>query len=513
MSIGHLLARSALFHPWSPGVEDARRTVTYGELAAEVHRLTTGLGTLGVRRGDRIAVMAKNRIEYVALLFAVADLGAVTVPVNWRLGAGEVEYILRDSGATVVVAEPAFAVIIESASALLPDLRHKIGLDEGLPGWTPFAQMAMATPARHRSSVTPDDVAIQMYTSGTTGKPKGALLTHRNLTSLTSAWLLDMPLSPRSDRFLQVTPLYHVGAVLMVMSNVAVGSQLMLLPEFAPGPAAEALAERGVTKALFVPAMIRWLLADPGVSGQKFPDLGMIAYGAAPIPPQLLLDAFDVFDCDFVQGYGLTETSGVITTLRAEDHHRGDESRLASAGRAVLCSRVRVVDEEDQEVAPGTIGEIVAQGDNITPGYWNMADASADALRGGWFHTGDVGWMDDEGYITIVDRLKDMILVGGENVYPSEAEHALDGHPAVVESAVIGIPHDVWGEQLLALVVLDDGQSVTDRELIAHCRGQLAQFKCPTLVEFRDTLSRNAAGKLLKAELREPYWADRSRRV
>jgi acyl-CoA synthetase (AMP-forming)/AMP-acid ligase II len=311
---------------------------------------------------------------------------------------------------------------------------------------------------------------------------------------------------------MQVTPLFHVGAVLLVLSNIAAGSQLLLLPEFLPGPAAEALAERQVSKTLLVPAMIRWLLNDPGLAGRSFPDLQMIAYGAAPIPPQLLLEAFDVFDCGFVQGYGLTETAGVITSLRPEDHH-GDPGRLASAGRAVLCSRVRIVDGDDQPLPPGEVGEIVAQGDNITPGYWGLEDATAEALRGGWFHTGDVGWMDDEGFVTIVDRLKDMVLVGGENVYPSEAERALESHPDVVEAGVIGIPHDVWGEQLLAFVVLHPGATATDRELIAHCRTDLARFKCPTRVELREALPRNAAGKLLKTELREPYWSDRSRRV
>ena len=510
MTIGHLLARSAQFHPHVPAIDDTHRVVTFGALAAEVRLLCAGLSGLGVSRGDRVAVMAKNRIEYVALYFAVAELGAVTVPVNWRLGPGEVEYLLRDSASCVVVAEAPFAMTVDSAADSLPALRHKVALDDALPGWIPLERLPAGSV--RSTAPDPDRVAVQMYTSGTTGLPKGALLTHRNLTSLVGAWLLEMPLVPRTDRFLQVTPLFHVGAVLLVMSNIAAGSQLLLLPEFAPGAAAEALSERGITKTLLVPAMIRWLLADPGLAGRSFPDLEMIAYGASPIPPQLLVEAFGVFDCGFVQGYGLTETAGVITSLRPEDH-TSEPDRLASAGRAVLCSRVRIVDGDDRTLPPGEVGEIVAQGENITPGYWGLAEASAEALRGGWFHTGDVGWMDDEGFVTIVDRLKDMVLVGGENVYPSEAERVLEAHPAVAEAAVIGIPHDVWGEQLLAFVATREEQQVTDRELIAHCRAELAQFKCPTRLEFRESLPRNAAGKLLKTELREPYWADRSRRV
>ena len=272
-----------------------------------------------------------------------------------------------------------------------------------------------------------------------------------------------------------------------------------------------------MTKALFVPAMLRWLLADSGVADTRFPALRMIAYGAAPIPPALLTQAIGAFDCEFVQGYGLTETAGVLTALRPADHivTPGGSSfdRLASAGRAVLCSEVQIFDADDRPLPPGEAGELVAQGDNITPGYWNLPDATADALRGGWFHTGDVAWMDDEGYVTIVDRIKDMIIVGGENVYPRESEVALEAHPDVTEAAVIGIPHDVWGEELLALVVRGEGAAVTDRELIAQCRAHLAKFKCPTRVEFRDALPRNAAGKLLKMQMREPYWAERERRV
>jgi long-chain acyl-CoA synthetase len=513
MRLEHLLERSVALHRDRPAVDDGRRRVSYAELGAEVKALAAGLSRLGLGPGDRAAILAKNRIEYLTFCFAVAELGAVVVPLNHRLHPRELAYILRDSGARLLLAEPAFAAGVDEVSLDLPFLQHKVALDEALAGWFPFARLL--EPGASKVPAVADDVAVQMYTSGTTGQPKGSLLTHRNLLAMTASWLIEMPLSSQ-DRFLQVTPLFHIGGLLMVLSNLGSGSELVLLPEFDPGRAAQALAERRITHALFVPAMLRWLLSDGGVSAGRFPDLGLIVYGASPIGPALLERAMGVFDCDFLQGYGLTETSGVLTTLRPDAHRSAlgavNPSRLASAGRPVLCARVRIVDVDDRPLAAGQIGEIVAQGENISPGYWNLPDASTEALRGGWFHTGDVGFADEQGYITIVDRAKDMIIVGGENVYPREIEAAIESHPEVAEAAVIGVPHPVWGEEVLAVVV-GRGALPSDRELIQYCRARLARFKCPTRVEFRAALPRNAAGKLLKKALREPYWQGLERRV
>jgi acyl-CoA synthetase (AMP-forming)/AMP-acid ligase II len=281
--------------------------------------------------------------------------------------------------------------------------------------------------------------------------------------------------------------------------------------------ALEALTAHGITHALLVPAMLQWILAEPGARDATFPHLELIIYGAAPMPPTLLTDALRTFRCSFLQGYGLTETSGVLTVLRPEDHQWpvGDPApaRLASAGRRTHGCDVRVVRADNQPVAPGEVGEVVARGDTLMAGYYGESEATLAAYRGGWFCTGDLATVDAEGFVYIVDRQKDMIIVGGENVYPQEIETVLRQHTGVTDAAVIGIPHPTWGEEVLAFVALRVGANTTDRDLIQHCRQSLARFKCPTKVEFRGELPRNAAGKLLKSELRAPYWSGQVRQV
>jgi acyl-CoA synthetase (AMP-forming)/AMP-acid ligase II len=405
-----------------------------------------------------------------------------------------------------------FRAAVESVPADCPSLKQVIEMDtvRTAPG------TASCEPVL-RTMNDADLVAVQMYTSGTTGVPRGAMLSHWNLRSMVASWLIEVPLRPGSARFLQVTPLFHVGGVLMLLSNLAAGATLVLHPEFVPGAAVAALSQQAITHALFVPAMIRWLLQEPGVRERKYPQLQMIIYGAAPMPLTLLEEVLRVFGCSFLQGYGLTETSGVLTVLRPDDHRwpadQPPPAWLASAGREVLCCEVRVVHPDGSPVLPGEVGEIIARGENIMAGYFGMREATAATLVNGWLHTGDLGRVDEAGFIYIVDRLKDMIIVGGENVYPQEIEVVLGTHTDVVDSAVIGIPHAVWGEEILAIVVLRSGATVTERALIQHCRAHLARFKCPTKVEFRSEIPRNAAGKSLKRELRAPYWSKQSRQL
>jgi acyl-CoA synthetase (AMP-forming)/AMP-acid ligase II len=343
------------------------------------------------------------------------------------------------------------------------------------------------------------------------------MLAHASLRSMVAGWLLELPLHVGKHRFLQVTPLFHVGGLLMLLANVAAGSTLVLHPEFFPDDAALALANEGITDALFVPSMLQWLLSEGVVKGGSFRELQTIVYGAAPMPLPLLEQSLETFGCNFLQGYGLTETCGVLTVLRPDDHRWGPGEppprRLASAGREVLCSRVRVICDGGRDAQPGEVGEVVARGENIMSGYYQMPEATASALEDGWLHTGDLAEVDDEGFIYIVDRKKDMIIVGGENVYPREVERVLLCHPGVADAAVIGVPHPVWGEEVLALLVRRPDADVGAREVIQHCRSELARFKCPTKVEFREQLPRNAAGKVLKRTLREPYWDGHERRV
>ena len=513
MLLDDLIRRGRTLFASATAITDGFRSASFEVLAHEVHRLAAGLHARGIQPGDRVAVLGRNRIEYAVTYFALARIGAVAVPLNWRLRTTELGALLLDSRAVAVLAEADFHPVLADLRESIPTVTLWADLSGAAEGWVAWDELSADTASPHRGSSR--DVFVQMYTSGTTGRPKGAMLTHDNLMSLMHSWLLEMPVQP-GDRFLQVTPLFHVGALLMLVSNIASGSTLLLHREFAPAAAARALSDDRVTHALLVPSMIAWLLMEPGVKERVFPDLRLVIYGASPMPPDVLRPALEVLGCGFLQGYGLTETAGVVTTLRPEDHVLPEDGsvpdRLLSAGREILGVEIAVVDDDGARVPTGTIGEVVARGANITPGYWQMPEATADALRDGWLWTGDLGHLDDDGYLTLVDRKKDMIIVGGENVYPREIENALREHPAVQDAAVIGIPHKVWGEQVLAVVVADDTPRL-DRLLIRHCRDRLARFKCPTRVERVDAIPRNAAGKILKNELRAPYWATRRRNV
>lgn len=518
MRLTDLLIHSVTLHRGDEAVRDDRTSRTYAELVARVARLARGLAAFGIQPGERVAIVSTNRAEYVETYFALAAVGAVAVPVNWRLRTAEFEYQLTDSEAVLVFAEQRFIEPLTVCRAACPKVRAWIAIGGEQPDWRSYeATLAPDAPPLRPVAGDDRDVAIQMYTSGTTGAPKGAMLTHHNVCALVLAWMHELRLGPAPDRFLQVTPLFHVGGMLQVMSAVAAGASLRLLAEFLPGPALDALEREQVTHALFVPAMIQWLLGEKGVESRRFPALRLIVYGAAPIPVQTLLRAFAVFRCDFLQGYGLTETAGVVMVLRPGDHRfppdQPPPARLASAGRAILGCEVRVVDEHGEDVAPGRVGEVIVRGDQVGPGYWRRTEETRQVFRDGWFRTGDLATLDADGYVTIVDRLKDMVLVAGENVYPGEIESVLREHAALTDVAVIGIPHEHWGEEVLAIVVPRPGVDVHDRELIQHCRARLARFKCPTRIERRTTLPRNAAGKLLKRELHEPYWEGRARKV
>jgi acyl-CoA synthetase (AMP-forming)/AMP-acid ligase II len=475
----------------SSGIDTPDGGVSWAAVAEREVAIRAYLASRGVGLGDRFAVLSLNRPDYVAAYLAANALGAVIVPVNTRLKPAEIAWVLEDAGVTVVLADP----------DLQPGCPVPSVLWEEVPG-------AEDGP---RAAGDPHRPVVQMYTSGTTGRPKGALLSTANLVALVTSWLEEMPLTS-DDRTLQVTPLFHVGALMMVLCNLAAGATLCLPLAFKPADALRWLADRRVSHTLLVPAMIRWMLMEPGAREVPFPALRTVVYGASPMPTGLLRDALQVFGCDFLQGYGLTETAGVVTVLRAPDHDLEHPERLPSAGVALSCCEIRVVDPDDRDVAVGVVGEVVTRGGNVTAGYHGRPDATAEALRGGWFHTGDAGYLDADGYLFLVDRIKDMVLVGGENVYPSEVERVLAAQPGVVEVAVFGVPHEVWGEAVMAAVVRSD-EGIDSRTRIRACRSELARYKCPTRVTFVEALPRNAAGKVRKAELRAPFWEGRDRAI
>ncbi len=498
------------------GVYSGQR-ISYGEAAQQVNRFANSLIAAGIGPGDRVALLGKNSVDYILLFFAATRSGAVPVPLNYRLAPPEWAYIVNDAEAKAVFVSSDLTEPFDSVRADLEKVRLFVALDgDAGSGWRDISSWSAASAATPpQVEILEDDVCFQMYTSGTTGRPKGAMITHRNVSSQITQMLADFEIP--YGRTLVVAPLYHIAAALTAFSSIAIGSSLWIEDTFHPVNVVEALSGQGITFAMLVPAMIQTcLVMVPGAAQRKYPSLGVIAYGASPIAETTLRQAIETFKCRFVQGYGMTETTACVTVLTGADHVRamdGNPALLLAAGRPVMGTEVRIVDDQDRAVPPGTLGEIVARGPQVMKGYWNRPRDTAEALRGGWMHTGDAGRMDKDGYIFIEDRIKDMIVSGGENVYPREVEDVLFSHPAVADAAAIGVPHEKWGETVKAIVVLKQGSEAKAWEIIEHCRDRLGGFKCPTSVDFVDSLPRNPSGKVLKRDLREPYWQGQTRRV
>jgi len=522
----HFLERSSRLFPEVVAVDDGQEKLTYTQLSDRVDALCQTFTQHGLIAGQHLAVFSTNNADYVAIYFACAKLGLVIVPMNAHLKADEIDWILKDCKPTAVVVESTsvarFSKALESAG-MNDSLRYELGSSQH--EWVSLDDLHDGADRKDQDTQPPatgdtakpdargNDLAIQMYTSGTTGKPKGVMLSHHNMTSLVSAWLLEMPLKPDSSRLMQATPLFHVGGLLVCLSTIASGATLILLPKFEAELARETLTNKAVTTTLLVPSMIQRVLALPGIEQTAFPHLQTMVYGASLMPLNVLRKAHQVFECDFLQGYGLTETSGVALCLRPSDHDFSADSdhiaRLSSAGKELRCCEVRVVDTDFVDVTLGDVGEIVVRGSNVMQGYWNNPEANSETLINGWLRTGDLGKTDDDGYIYIVGRLKDMIDYCGENVYPAEVESVLEQNPDIDEVAVIGLPQQTSGEEVVAIIVISDAANTsedsataiieTSREL---CNDRLANFKCPARYIVADELPRTPAGKVMKHVLR-----------
>lgn len=518
MRIHDWLDYIALQKPEREFATQGARTLTYADARKAANRLAHALRASGLRPGDRFAFLAKNCLEYSYLFFAGSKCGAVPVPLNYRLAAPELAYIVKDATAKLVIAQSEYVSLLESVRTDLGAVSAFVSIGAtAAPGWKEYDSWVEACPDSDLETATDDGADLyQMYTSGTTGRPKGAILTHRAVTA--NAQQLRIAIETGTEeRVLIVAPLYHAAAALTLFGTVLSGSSLLIQEDFNPVEVVRALSEERITRTTLVPAMIQaCLLMVPDIAARKYPDLKLIVYGASPIASETLRRAIEVFGCDFAQGFGMTETTAVLTVLTRDDHRRAMADRpelLLSAGRGLPGTEVRIVDENDNPLPPGTVGEIAGRGDQIMRGYWNLPEASAEALRGGWLHTGDAGRMDADGYVYIEDRVKDMIVSGGENIYPREVENVLFMHPAVADAAVIGVPDAKWGETVKAVVQLKPGAAATAEEIIEFCRGKLAGYKLPRSADFVATIPRNASGKVLKRELREKYWAGHARRV
>ncbi len=497
------------------------RTLTYAEANEEANRLANLLISQGLGVGDRFAYLSKNSLEMSILYHAAGKAGAVPVPLNYRLAPAEWAYIINDAGAKLLFAHKDLAPAVDTVRGDLKTVETCYAIDITPPaGWEDYGSAVAAQDAQNipDRGVTGESALYQLYTSGTTGRPKGAILTHGNiLANLEQMRNVIGARMTLGDKILVAAPMYHAAGTMVGLHGIHSGAGVVIHEDFVPGDVVDSLANDGITTTVLVPAMIQaCLVMVPDVKARDYSSLKAMVYGASPIAEETLRGAMEAFECDFYQAFGMTETTSSVVYLNAEDHVRALKEKpelLLAAGRAIPGTHIRIVDENDQDVPTGEVGEIICRGPQIMQGYWNMEEATAEAMRDGWMHTGDAASMDEEGYVYIQDRIKDMIVSGGENVYPREVENALFEHPAIVDAAVFGIPGAKFGEDVMATVVLKEGENLTEQDVIEFCRTKLGGYKIPRRVSFMDELPRNASGKVLKKDLREPYWEGHARRV
>ncbi|MEL7445527.1 MAG: fatty acid--CoA ligase [Pseudomonadota bacterium] len=491
-------------------LEEGERRTSYAQAERLTLQIIAFLQARGVEPGDRIAWLGKNSDRYFLMLYAAARMGAVMAPIGWRLAPPEIAYILGDTGAKIVVTSDEFFEVAAQVAG---------GMDNGpqvLTGDAMMGEAAALEPATYEPA-DPDDPVLQLYTSGTTGNPKGVQLSNRNLFSLRKPGLAEqMPwqnLEP-DDCILMVMPCAHIGGTGSAPTGVANGIRILVQPEFTPTGVLDAI-ESGATILFLVPAAIQMVVQHPQAAETDFSNLRYMLYGAAPMPLELLKEAVRTMpQTGFLQVYGMTETTGTVSLLPPEDHVLEGNQRMRSAGKAVPGVEIEIRGDDNAECTRGEIGEICIKSPSNTVGYWKLPEATSKTIDAdGWLRTGDAGIMDEDGYVYIQDRIKDMIISGGENVYPAEVENAIFGHPAVAEVAVIGIPSEQWGEEVKACVVCKPGAEIEVGDVIAYARERVAAFKAPKSVDVIPEMPRNASGKILRRQLRAPYWEGQDRQV
>jgi len=516
-SVTSMLRHWAAVRPDAPMFTQGPDTVSWAGLYGRAVRVAAALASSGVGPGGRVAFLDRNCVEYFEVFFGCALLGAVIVPVNWRLAPVEMAAVVDDAGAMVLVHGPEFdgaATVIRDS---VPTVEASVSLAE-YAGWRDAVREATAVDPGFEPG--PDDVVAQMYTSGTTGLPKGVMISGRNMRAILDGAVEKYRVGPDTVSMVAM-PLFHIGGTGWALAGMSRGGHSVIVRDVDPDAVLSVVEEHSVTGAFVVPAVLMMLLASPRLATTDVSSLRTIFYGASPISEDVLVRSMKALGCDFVQVYGLTETTGAITTLGPEDHdpHGPRSHLLRSAGRPLSYVELRIVDPATGRALPaGAVGEIAARSDQVMLGYWDKPDETAAVLsEDGWFRTGDAGWLSDDGYLFLHDRIKDMIVSGGENVYPAEVENALQSHPGVADAAVFGVPDDRWGETVKAVIVRapdavgDDDALAAD--ILAATRERLAHYKCPTSIDFTEALPRNPSGKVLKRELRAPYWQDRERNI
>lgn len=499
----------------------AGKSYSYQDIAEQSRQLARALLSEGVSQGERVAVLCENCPEYLSLMLACGRIGAVLVPINYRLAPTEVLFVLQDASARLLLApDHALTELVDGLRPLIGDLPVISQTGQGHRNWQQWLSAAANanTADNSESGSNTHSAFLQLYTSGTTGNPKGVVISHHNIIALYTMTQTSMPIkSGIGSRDLVCAPNFHIGGSGTLLLPILAGGSVVLHSNFNPLAVVDDLEQLQIDNMFIVPAMIMAIIEYvPNIEQRDFSHLKQLLYGASPISTGLLEKAASIFQCDFYQCYGMTETTGIVVSLSPADHLialNGRPELLQSCGRPLPGVDAKVINKQGETLASGLTGELLIRSESNMQGYFNLEQASRDTIIDGWVHTGDSAMIDEDGYIFLRDRIKDMIVSGGENIYPIEIENVLSKHQAIVDVAVVGIPDEKYGETPLACVVCAADQTLSLDELIAHCRDKLAGFKIPRRLEIYDTLPRNPSGKILKKTLREPYWLNKERQI
>ncbi len=526
MNIWMTLAKALSLYPDKVGVVDGNTRLSYSQLGERVRSLASFLQSKGIRPGDRIAILEVNSHRFLETYYASAGTGCILNPLNFRLSPQELAYILRDSQARWLLANARFSSLVEATLLEQNPLEGIIWM-EGTPELSLGMQQVLYEQALELSNgrdflpepALPDQVAHLYYTSGTTGKPKGVMLTNQNVCVHALGTIAELNLTDR-DVWAHVAAMFHLADAWATFAITWVGGRHVMVPQFEPEAVLSTIQKEKVTISNLIPTMLNLMVKHPQARQYDYSSLRAILSGGAPIASEVVRSIVEVFGCDYIQTYGMTETSPYLTLSILKENLRelspAEQLRFkAKTGRPFVAVELQVVDETGRPVPrdDSTVGEIWVRGQTITPGYWNLPEETQKAFHQGWLKTGDLAVMDQEGYVNIVDRKKDMILTGGENVYSTEVENVLYMHPKILEAAVFGVPDEKWGEAVKAAVVLRQGESATQDEIISFCKERLAHYKCPKSVDFLSELPKTGSGKITKKALRDPYWRGLSKRV
>jgi long-chain acyl-CoA synthetase len=517
-SLGDVARLQAKARPDTTAFVFEGRATSFAQFDAQTNQAANALIAAGVKPGTRVSYVGKNSDYYFEALVGAAKAGAVMTPVNWRLAAPEIVYILNDCRAEVLFVGGEFIELARKIAPELSSLKRIVAMEGSVPEWPSYESWRNAqSDADPNVPVKWNDVVVQLYTSGTTGRPKGAMLTHASILGMrrhSQDNATEWNKWSDSDVSLVAMPVFHIGGTGWGITGLVNGAKGIVAREFDPNKVLDFIERDRITKIFMVPAAMQIVVRHPKARQVDYSGIKYILYGASPIPLDLLRECMEVFGCGFVQMYGMTETTGTIVALPPEDHDPKGNPRMRSAGKPMPGVEIAILDESGKALPPREVGEIATRSIANMAGYWNLDEATAKAIdKDGWLRTGDAGYVDEDGYVYIHDRVKDMIISGGENVYPAEVESAIYGHPDVADVAVIGVPDEKWGEAVKAVVVKKPGRDPKADDIIAYARERIAGFKTPKSVDFIEALPRNPSGKILRRELREPYWAEKERRV